>query len=101
MSGYVPESEQVLAPKPEDNDVVVFVGGDEPESTYRVIGRVQFDTRAYPGISSIVKSVDVSLHVLEVLKEEARKRGADALVDFTLTWDGLAAVGRSKAVVFE
>jgi hypothetical protein len=98
---YVPESDEVLVPKPDDYEVVVFVRGDEPDSTYRVIGHVYFDTRTYRGLSNWVTSADVSVLVLDVLKEEARKQGADALVDFNLTWGGMYAIGRAKAAVFE
>ncbi len=98
---YAPESEETFAPKPEDYDVVVFVRGDEPDTTYRVIGSVYFDTRDYWGFTNPATSADVSADVLDVLKEEARKRGADALIDFTVTWSGAYALGRAKAVVFD
>ena len=98
---YVPESDEVLAPKPDDYEVVVFVRGDEPDSTYRVIGRVYFDTRTSPGLSTRRNNTDLAVPVLDALKEEARNQGADALVDFNLELGGNYAKGRAKAVVFE
>ncbi len=95
LATYVPESDEVLAPKPDDYEVVVFVRGDEPDSTYRVIGRVYFDTRTYPGLSRRLNPI------LDVLKEEARNQGADALIDFNLEWDRDYAIARAKAAVFE
>ena len=92
---YVPESDEVLAPKPDDYEVVVFVRGDEPDSTYRVIGRVYFDTRTYPGLTRRLNPI------LDVLKEEARNQGADALVDFNLELGRDYAIYRAKAAVFE
>ena len=102
LATYVPESDEVLAPKPDDYEVVVFVRGDEPGSTYRVIGRVYFDNRTYPGLSTRRnKYTDIAVSVLDVLKDEARNQGADALVDFNLELGGNYAIGRAKAVVFE
>jgi hypothetical protein len=67
--------------KPKDYEVLIYWGDNKPEKEYRVIGMVFIETD-----SPILFSPQISdSKVVNALKKEAKKHGADAIMDFTIT----------------
>jgi hypothetical protein len=89
-------------PKPEDYDVLVFFEGDRPTEEFEVIGMVYAEKEANTGIRwDVVKPEKV----IALLKEIARKQGADAIIDVKIIsaefrkrdWKR----GKAKAIIFK
>ena len=69
--------------KPKDYEILVFFEGDKPEKDYRVIGMVFIDTD-----SPLLFSPQIpDSKVVNALKKEAKKHGADAIIDLKVTSD--------------
>jgi len=78
LRNFVRSGTETYQPKPEDYDVLVFFEGDRPTKEFEVIGMVYAEKEANTGIRwDVVKPEKV----IELLKEIARKQGADAIID--------------------
>ena len=74
---FVKVGDETYPPKPEDYEVLVFAEQELPQEEYIVIGMVYAVTPPQLG----------AMHdeeILDLLKEEARKHGADAIVGVTI-----------------
>lgn len=96
-------------PKPDGYEVLVFDNGKEPDREYSVIGLVVVDSQSgllFSGMTTHEK-------IIELLKKEARKHGADAIMEIRVHKDfeldseaditGVEITKRSeaKAIVFK
>ena len=71
---FVRIGDKTYPPKPESSEIMVFNENESPRNEYSVIGMVY--TIAEPQISNLSDR-----EILELLKKEARKQGADAMID--------------------
>ena len=67
--------------KPEDYEVLVFWGNTKPEREYRVIGLVFVETES----QNLFPSEVTDPEVVNSLKKEAKKHGAEAIMDLKIT----------------
>lgn len=102
LRNFVRSGTEIYQPKPEDYDVLVFFKGDRPTKEFEVIGMVYAEKEANTGIRwDVVKPEKV----IELLKEIARKQGADAIIDVKIIsaefrkrdWKR----GEAKAIIFK
>jgi len=102
VKDFVNSGPEKYPPKPAGYDVLVFFEGDRPTREFKVIGMVHAEKEANTKIRwDIVRPDDV----IKLLKEEARKHGADAIIDVKISsaehrrrdWKR----GEAKAIVFK
>jgi len=72
---YLPKTSAIYEPKPPDYEVKVYFEGEQPELPYKVIGLACAEQPTRGLLSSFQHSA------IERLKAEARKHGADAIMD--------------------
>ncbi len=80
---FLKVSHKNYPPKPDKYDILVFLDDMQPEKEYEVIGTVIFEDES--GVLFSHKISDSKL--INRLKNEARKRGADALIDIEIDSD--------------
>lgn len=73
---FIPSSHTSCPPKAADYEVTLYFEGDRPAREYRVLGLIYAESYARNNIVRVQAS-----DVLEGLREEARVRGADAVID--------------------
>lgn len=96
-------------PKPKEYEVLVFWEDSKPEKEYKIAGMVFIEV-AYDVLDPFQIS---DSKILNLLKKEAKKHGADALIDFQLTSDLMVLLdpdaiidpkktkyARAKAIIF-
>jgi len=102
VRNFVRSGTETYQPKPEDYDVLVFFEGDRPTKEFKVIGMVYAEKEANTGLRwDVVKPEEI----IRLLKEEARMRGADAIIDVKIIsaefrkrdWKR----GEAKAIIFK
>ena len=77
---FIPVSDNIYPGKQDDFDVLIFWGNDKPDMEYRVIGMIFIETN-----SPILFPPEVpDSKLITSIKKEARKRGADAVLDFKI-----------------
>ena len=103
---FVRIGDETYPPKPKDYEVLVFAEGELPQEEYKVIGMVYTVAQREFGVMYHKEIVDL-------LKEEARKHGADAIIGVRIgessrlyDFDYQVRVpdyksGEAKAVVFK
>lgn len=109
-SRFIKSGYDTYAPKPEDYEVKVIEKGEQPDHEYAIIGLVVAEGKSDLLFSSKLTRQDI----LELLKKEAKKHGADAIMDIKMTsaasvhtepesWPDVQVVKRSeaKAIVFK
>lgn len=67
--------------KPEDYEILVFWGNTKPEREYRVIGLVFVETES----QNLFPAKVLDSEVVNSLKKEAMKHGADAIIELKIT----------------
>ncbi len=80
---FIQHGYESYPPKPDDYEVLVFDKGEEPDREYTVIGLVVVDSKSgliFSGMTTYEK-------IIELLKKEARKHGADAIMDIQIQKD--------------
>ena len=101
-TNFVRSGSETLTPKPEGYDVAVYFEGVRPEKPFEVIGMVYAEKEANSAVRWDVVKPEI---VIELLKEEARKHGADAILDVRISsaegtrrdWKR----GEAKAIIFK
>lgn len=69
-------------PKPDVYEVLVFIEGDKPQRDYEVIGMVFVEGDVDQAYIKNGKSVNFEGQgIVDLLKKEAKKHGADAIID--------------------
>lgn len=94
--------------KPDDHEIMVFDQGEVPDREYVVIGLVVVDSQS----GRIFSGMITEEKILEFLKKEARRHGADAIMaiqiqkdvelvsDADITGVELTKRSEAKAIVF-
>jgi len=102
VKDFVKSGPEIYPPKPESYNILVFFEGDRPTKEFKVIGMVYAEKEANTAVRwDVVKPEEI----IQLLKEEARKQGADAIIDVKITaaehrrrdWKR----GEAKAVIFK
>lgn len=98
---FVRTTSERYPPKPDDYEMLVYIKGDRPEEDYKVIGVLQVQGKH--GLSG-----PRSDKLVTVLKKEARKNGADAIIDLEIdtmshfSYEGeRLVICEAKAIVFK
>ena len=77
---FIPVSDNIYPGKSDNFDVLIFWGEDKPDMEYKVIGMVFIETQC-----PILFPPEVpDSKLINSIKKEARKRGADAVLDFKI-----------------
>lgn len=102
VRNFVKSGTGIYQPKPKDYNVLVFFEGDRPTEEFEVIGMIYAEKEANTAIRwDVVKPEKV----IELLKEIARKQGADAIIEVKIIsaefrrrdWKR----GEAKAIIFK
>jgi hypothetical protein len=101
-STFIRSSEKIYPEKSEGSDILLFFKGDPPQKEYRVLGIVYAEKHALNSLY-IVKPK----HIIEMLRNKARKAGADAIMDVRIAFAPTGTIeskdrklGEAKAIVF-
>ncbi len=101
LTDFIRSGPEAYPPKPEDYDVLVYFEGDSPTEEFEMIGMVYAEKEADSESHwDLVKPEEI----VQLLKEVARKHGADAILDVKITsaehktrdWKR----GEAKAIIF-
>jgi hypothetical protein len=102
MVSFVPSGSDVYPPKPAGHDVQVFFEGDRPAREFQVLGMVYAEKEANTTTRWDIIKPD---EVIRLLKLEAAKHGADAIIDVRISSAEHRARdwkrGEAKAIVFK
>ena len=80
---FIKVGNEYYPPKQNDYEVLVFLNDVRPEKEYKVVGMVFIETE-----SALLFPPQISdSKVINKLKKEAKKRGADAIIDLKITSD--------------
>jgi hypothetical protein len=101
-TNFVRSGSATLTPKPEGYNVSVYFEGARPEKQFEVVGMVYAEKEANSAVRWDIVKPEI---VIELLKEEARKHGADAIIDVKISsaegtrrdWKR----GEAKAIIFK
>ena len=91
-------------PKPEDYEVRI---GTKAQEEYSIIGMVFVHAKAHQsepefmGVGAIFVPKIERTKVINLLKAEARKLGAEAIFDINITFHGKWADADAKAIIFK
>lgn len=102
VKDFVRSGPDTYPPKPDGYNVLVFFEGNRSTKEFEVIGMVYAEKEATTAVRwDVVKPEEV----IQLLKEEARKHGAEAIIDVKITssehrrrdWKR----GEAKAIIFK
>ena len=76
---FIKVGRDIYPSKPGDVDIIVYLKDKLPEKEYRIIGMVHLESESSSSSQKITKS-----EIVRLFKKEARRRGADAIIDFKI-----------------
>lgn len=91
---FIKHGRESYPPKPDDYQVLVIDNVDELDKEYTIIGLVVVESKADLVFSGMISDDKI----LDLLKKEARKSGADAIIDIQI-YEGTDADPESDSIL--